>query len=523
MSGPLHSRAIQHIVLLAISLFAVIGCATNPVTGERELALISVGEQVAIGTQQYAPSQQMQGGVYVLDDALTAYVSEVGNRMAQVSDTPLPYEFVVLNSSVPNAWALPGGKIAINRGLLVELETEAELAAVLGHEVTHAAAGHGAQAMQRGLITQGALTAAAIGLQNSDYAQWSDLALGSATIGAQLLQQRYGRDAERESDYYGMVYMRRAGYDPAAAVSLQETFVRLSEGRRSDWVSGLFASHPPSAERVANNRQHLAQLGAGGEVGRERYAAATRRIRELRGAYQWAEEGREAWLEGNVDRALSLADQALDAEPREARFHALRAQVLGTFGDFDRAIYSWDRAVELEPGYFLHWQGRGLVRMETGQQQAAERDLARAAELLPTAQSMNALGQIALQQGDRNRALQYLRAASGSNSSAGREAGITLARLELETDPARMLPVTPGLSETGELLLRVDNRAPIAVTGIVVAVAARHASGTIQRRNLPLQGSLDPGRRTVVRTGLQFDEPLPPGSVEARVLAARPR
>ena len=126
--------------LLVLVLVFMQACTTNPVTGKRELSLYSRSQQIQIGAQQYEPGQQSQGGVYYLDPALNDYVSRVGQKLAAVSDVPdLPYEFVVLNNSVPNAWALPGGKIAINRGLLVELEDESELAAVLGHEIVHAA------------------------------------------------------------------------------------------------------------------------------------------------------------------------------------------------------------------------------------------------------------------------------------------------------------------------------------------------------------------------------------------------
>ena len=124
--------------LLALGL--LVGCATNPVTGESEFAFVDESQELAIGAEQYPPSQQMQGGRYVADPAVGAYVSEIGARLAAVSDRDLPYEFVVLNNGVPNAWALPGGKIAVNRGLLLELENEAELAAVLGHEVVPSAA-----------------------------------------------------------------------------------------------------------------------------------------------------------------------------------------------------------------------------------------------------------------------------------------------------------------------------------------------------------------------------------------------
>src|SRR3989338_2723987 len=116
---------------LLLTLGVATGCAVNPVTGQRELGFISEQRELTIGQQQYTPSQQSEGGQVTVDGELSAYVNRVGQRLAAVSDRRLPYEFVVLNNSVPNAWALPGGKIAVNRGLLIELNNEAELAAVL--------------------------------------------------------------------------------------------------------------------------------------------------------------------------------------------------------------------------------------------------------------------------------------------------------------------------------------------------------------------------------------------------------
>jgi len=109
-------------VLCSVALY---GCATNPVTGKRELGLVPKSYELQIGSKQYLPSRQMQGGDYVVDPELAKYVNDIGQKLAAVSDRKLPYEFVVLNNSVPNAWALPGGKIAVNRGLLTELNSEA--------------------------------------------------------------------------------------------------------------------------------------------------------------------------------------------------------------------------------------------------------------------------------------------------------------------------------------------------------------------------------------------------------------
>src|SRR5690606_36714983 len=132
---------------------------------------------------------------------------------------------------------------------------EAELAAVLGHEIVHAAARHGAQAKERGMLLQGAMVVGAIAAQGTDYA---DYVVGGAQLGAQLLTQQYGRDAERESDAYGIRYMVEASYVSALAVTCVEAFVRLSEGRQGRWLDGLFASHTPSQKRVNNNRALVA-------------------------------------------------------------------------------------------------------------------------------------------------------------------------------------------------------------------------------------------------------------------------
>ena len=260
----------RHIITLMLIVTALTGCATNPVTGKNELTLVSRDQEINIGNQQYLPTQQSQGGQYTADPALARYVQEVGARLAAVSDSPLPYEFVVLNDSTPNAWAMPGGKIAINRGLLTQLENEAELAAVLGHEIVHAAARHSAKAMERSMLLQGAVLLTAVGAQSSE-SPYANYVVGAATLGAQLVTHRYGREAELESDYYGMQYMAAAGYDPAAAITLQEKFVALSQGRTTGWIEGLFASHPPSTERVAKNRLKnetlkAAQTGTGNWV-----------------------------------------------------------------------------------------------------------------------------------------------------------------------------------------------------------------------------------------------------------------
>ena len=157
--------------------------------------LVPESIELQIGQKNYAPMRQIQGGDYVADPELTAYVNEIGQKLAAVSDCRLPYEFKVINNSVPNAWALPGGKISINRGLLTELNNEAELAAVLGHEIVHAAAKHTARKLSRGMLLKGAILATAIGTQGSNYAQLATLGaqLGSALLTQNMAGTRNGK------------------------------------------------------------------------------------------------------------------------------------------------------------------------------------------------------------------------------------------------------------------------------------------------------------------------------------------
>ena len=416
--------------LILLTILVLAGCVTNPVTGESEIGLVSTSQQIAIGEQQYVPAQQMQGGQYVVDGDLATYVSSVGNRVAQYSNIDLPYEFVVLNSSVPNAWALPGGKIAINRGLLVELRNEAELAAVLGHEVVHAAARHGAKQIERNMLLQGAVVATAVGVGGTGY---GNTVMQGAQMAAGLVNQKYGRDAERESDYYGTRMLAEAGYDPYAAVTLQETFLKLSQGRDSSWLDGLFSSHPPSAERVNNNRglveTLLSEGYSNGEYGSDRYQAAIAQLRADREAYANHDAARQALFDGDTDGALTLVQKALDAQNAEPSFHSLRGDIRYQQGRYDDALINYNRAVERDDSFYGYYLGRGMSNAQLGNQQQAKSDLNASVELLPTTIAYLELGKIAEAEGQTELAGRYYQAAGQSGGAAGEEARARLAQL----------------------------------------------------------------------------------------------
>jgi predicted Zn-dependent protease len=493
------------LVLLAATLGA---CGTNPVTGKREIQFVSESSEIDIGNRNYAPMRQSEGGDVTVMPELSTYVNEVGQKLAAVADRKLPYEFVVLDNSVPNAWCLPGGKIAVNRGLLTELHSEAELAAVLGHEIVHGAARHGAKAQERGTLMQAGMVVAQVGLGASNVnSSAANILLAGSSVGAQMVQMKFGREQESEADHYGMIYMQRAGYDPTAAVSLQETFVRLSKesGRNQSWLQGLFASHPPSDERVADNRRTLQQIGAGGELGAERYQQRIAALTAAQPAYDKYDQAVAAANKQDFAAARRLAAEASALLPREGRFEQLQGDVLLAQKQPADALPHFERAIALNPGYYGAYLGGGTAQYRLGNKSQAREWLQRSHQLLPTAPSAYYLGLLARDGGDAAGALRYLRAAADSDSAYGQLAAAEYLRLDLPQNAGNYLATGAQRDAAGRALLQLENRSPAALTGIQLTPVFVDALGQVTRtgkqRDLGAL-TLAAGQRATVDIGL---------------------
>ncbi len=487
-----------------LAAICVTGCATNPVTGKKELSFVGEKWELEVGQQQYSPGRQSQGGDYVADPQVEAYVNKVGQRLASVSDRKLPYEFHVINSDVPNAWALPGGKIAINRGLLTEMSTEAELAAVLGHEIVHAAAKHGAKGMTRGVLLQGGLMAATIATAGKDYSKAAQL---GANVGAQLINTRYGRDAERESDRYGIEYMARAGYDPQGAVDLQETFLGFSKDskRKQDFLSGLFASHPPSAERLATNRKIAASMPAGGEIGRETYQRVMAGLRRAQPAYDAYAEAKKALEKEDYQQARSLVRKAISIEPREGHFHSFLGDIEFLNENFPTAGRHYKDAIRRNDNFFYYHLQHGLVSEKTRDFATARTALARSVQLLPTANAHNALGNIARASGNRDEAVAQYAKAAGHDSPAGKEALGSLVDLDLPANPGKYAVARAQVLSTGAVQVQVQNKTPRNLGGMAIKVIYPDSSGQMREFNRPIDGVLAAGTSKVMQLPLKID------------------
>lgn len=516
-------KPLKAILALFAASALLAGCAVNPVTGKKELSLVSPEQEIAIGAKNYQPSQQAQGGRYYIDPQVQSYVSQVGQKLAAVSDrTGLPYEFVVLNNPVPNAWALPGGKIAINSGLLVHLEDEAQLAAVLGHEIVHAAARHGASQMTKGTLFNVGTQIAGVASQQAGYGSLGGVA---AQIGSAAWMASYGREDELESDAYGMLYMSRAGYDTQAAVELQETFVKLSAGREQDFISGLFASHPPSQERVNRNREKAATMPPGGVRNREIYQKKIAQLKKDQPAYEATEKAVKALNAKDADGALKFADEAIRIQPKDGYAWELRGHALEMKKDSAKAQQAYTTAISKNPDYFSHYLARGVLLYSTGKKSEAKPDLKKSYDLLPTNTASYYLGEMALSAGDSQQALGYYQQAAQSNTALGKEAQQKMVRLELPQSPHKYIPAQTYLGKDGYLRVAIQNNSGLTVGNVQLEITemknAFVASGSRQLRG---PSALAAGQQWTANTGIgPFSDTKQASRYQVRVISATAR
>jgi len=334
-------------------LLLVPACTVNPVTGKSQLDLMGEAQELEMGRQLYPRYTQSSLGE-VPDDALQTYVNRVGLQLAAVSHRPaVPWAYNTVNDPDINAYALPGGKISVTRGLLSRMETEDELAAVLGHETGHVTARHSAQHYTRSMLTQLALIGGMAYMEIQEVRYRELYALGGM-IGAQLVLARYSRNQERQSDDLGLAYMVAAGYNPQGMVDLLEILQR-EHSREPNLVERMFGSHPLTRERIEDARSRVAALPpdtTGRPMVREPFLERIHRVRASREAYDRLAEARRLLAEEQPAKALPLLRQSSDEWPDDG---LLRSFVAGVEADRQpgRALSDAARAARDAPKIYV--------------------------------------------------------------------------------------------------------------------------------------------------------------------------
>jgi predicted Zn-dependent protease len=294
------TRAVPACLLAVLAGTLASGCATNPVTGKRQISFVSQSKELEMG-READPAVIAQYGLYN-DSTVASYVDSVGQRLGRVSHLPnLDWHFRVLDSPVVNAFAIPGGYIYITRGILAYMDSESQLAGVLGHEIGHVTARHTAQQMTSQELAQIGFLAGMVFV--APVREYGALALQ----GLQLLFLKYSRDDETQADALGIEYAVRAGYDPRTIPSTYATLKRIAE-RQGDVLPTFLSTHPDPGDRQIRTMQ-LADAAAASahrplEIGAERFR---RRIEGM----VFGDDPREGFFEGDRFYHPGLAFQLI--------------------------------------------------------------------------------------------------------------------------------------------------------------------------------------------------------------------
>ena len=243
----------KHFIFILLSGLVISACTTTPVSNRSALILIPKSQEISLGIQSY--NEILKREKESEDTQLNQIIRRVGQRIASVSDMPkLEWEIKLIESDQKNAFALPGGKIAIYTGILSVAKNEAGLATVMSHEIAHVIARHGAQRMTQQMLLQGAMIGAGLSMKNSTQKNIVLSALGVGVLYGFTLP--FSRLHESEADQIGLIYMAKAGYDPNEAINFWQRFGQVKGGKGPpEWAS----THPADATRIQGLRSYLSR------------------------------------------------------------------------------------------------------------------------------------------------------------------------------------------------------------------------------------------------------------------------
>jgi predicted Zn-dependent protease len=296
----------------------MVGCAANPVTGKPQFMVVSEDQEIKIDKQN-SPHQFSSDYGPLQDASLNNYINQTGKTLSAKTHRPhMPYSFRGVNATYVNAYAFPGGSIAATRGILLDLENEAQLAALLGHELGHVNARHTAEQMSKSTLINlfvGGL-ATVVGTQNSGL---GSLASQLGMVGAGALLASYSRDNEREADALGLEYMVRAGYNANGFVELMDMLRRTSKYNPSA-IELMFATHPMSDERYrtaveAVHTQYRSSKSF--SLYRDRYMDHTAKLRKIKLTIDALQKGESLMAKDKYGEAEIHFSKALGQTPED--------------------------------------------------------------------------------------------------------------------------------------------------------------------------------------------------------------
>ncbi|MDP2167632.1 MAG: M48 family metalloprotease [Thermodesulfovibrionales bacterium] len=411
---------LSFILLFAVFLSALPGCAGNPAPQDKELMFLSEEQEVDIGKELYRNAiwaVEGGGGEY-RDEGLKAYLKDIVLRVQRISERPgLSFDVAVQNTSLPNAWAIPG-YVVITRGLLAALDSEAEFVFIVGHEMAHVSANHSARQMTYGMLQQIRFAAAETGAWDEGY---SAAALSAGAVGGATALLKYTKQQELEADGMAISYMRHLGYDTAGAVSACRKF----EAARRDYIESsaaddekasietLFAAHPRASagtgeiERMIQERGPY-KLTADAAEG-ERFKEMLLELRAVNSIYAGYYDRAVRAAGKDLREAEALALDAADKDKGQPAFLSLMGFMMLKKKDYEGAERHFTSALKLNADYQPALKGIGTLHYLKGSYLDALVFLHRAFSVFPEDMNTSYFLGMSLYKGKIcSRAVQYL-------------------------------------------------------------------------------------------------------------------
>lgn len=362
----------------------LVGCTANPVTGRSQLMLISEAQEIQVDKQN-SPHQFSSDYGPLQDRFLNNYINQTGKKIAALTHRPhMPYSFRGVNATYVNAYAFPGGSIAATRGILLAFENEAQLAALLGHELGHVNARHTAEQMSKSVLTNIFIGGVAA------YAGTKSSGLGKLTsqlgmVGAGALLAKYSRDNEREADALGLKYMVRTGYNSNGFVGLMDTLRRMSK-HKPNAIEIMFATHPMSDERyryaveTVRTQYRSAQKFP---LYRDRYMDHTAKLRAMKGAIETMQKGEKSMAKGKYGEAETHFKKALKQAPEDYAGLAMMSKCQLTLKKYTKAKRFAEKAKKVYPQEAQAYHLAGFAKIREKDFDAAYQEFVNYEKLLP--------------------------------------------------------------------------------------------------------------------------------------------
>lgn len=411
----------QALWLLSAGAASLSGCATSPVTGKSILVGMSEAQERQTDAQ-VAPHQFSQDLGAIQDESVNRYVADLGQRMGLLTHRPqMPYSCRVLNANYVNAYTFPGGAMGVTRGILADLDDEAELAALLGHELGHVNARHAAQRQGQSMLAQAAIVGLNVAAQDSS---WGGLVGIGSQIGASALLASYSREHEREADALGQEYLVKAGYPATGMVRLHQLLVSEEKAAPS-LLQTMFSTHPMSRERMqaaqaaADSRYRISNSL---DARRERFMDSTASLRRIRPTIDACKNGETAMAAKQYAQAQTQFQAALTKTPRDYASNLRMAQCLQAQGQTAKAVSYADNAREIYPQEAQAYKLAGVLALQQHDAGRAFENLDRFDRLLPGDAGITFLKGVSLEgMGNRQAAAQhyaaYLRQSQQGNAA----------------------------------------------------------------------------------------------------------